>query len=373
MRGAASFALDLEKQLTLMADRAPSCRRVLEVARALVSSEAGAPLLGQFENAWHARTFSAFYERPLLLLAALRNDVLLEGATHPLFAALGADRPSADAATTEALLESLAPSRLACWMSIRARRVQTNEPRRGVTWLWPAAVAGASRGGRKIALVDVGASAGLNLVADQMTTSWRAHDGLPIRCARNVDTVARLGFDTRPLDVRKPDDRRWLEACVWPGERDRLEMQRRAVAAFVAMKPLPELSILTASAVPHRLAQLHTSLGPDVLVIAYQTLMVGYLVEQERKAYLEGMQAWLANAPPERAMWVTLEIGDSSDAERGCMLEARVSRGGHATHMALARTGYHPETLHIDRQAESELEFLVGQLPPSGRFKPSSR
>jgi hypothetical protein len=349
----APLAEDIERQLVLMADRAPSCRRVLEELRGLVDAESGGELLGRFEKVWQRRSFSAYYERPLLVLAALRDDALVEGRTHPLWRALGRDAPDAAAVTREAVAASVAKERLGFWMSLRTRRVQTNEVRRALVWLWPAALAGCGAGRRALAIVDIGASAGLNLSADGVDVEWTADDGGPIERAAAVNAHARLGFDTRPLDVRKPDDRRWLEACVWPGETDRLELQARAIDAFFAATPSPELSIATASAVPVRLAQLVREAPKNGLVIAYQSMMVGYLTPHEREAYERGMTAWLESAPARRAAWVQLEIGDSTEAERGTRIEVRVATGGGAARFEIGRTGYHPRTVHVDRQAEA--------------------
>ena len=50
-----------------------------------------------------------------------------------------------------------------------------------------------------------------------------------------------------------------------------------------------------------------------------------------------------------------LEIGNSQDAEIGTLVEARFYDGSAIRTLELARTGYHPETLHVDRAAEREL------------------
>ena len=58
--------------------------------------------------------------------------------------------------------------------------MKTNETSRALAWLWPASLAG---GGRRIALADVGASAGLNLVADALPNPWTTEDGSPLEVA----------------------------------------------------------------------------------------------------------------------------------------------------------------------------------------------
>ncbi len=346
---------DIQAQLALMGARAPSYGAVLRTLATLLIRPDDDGLRERFDHAWSKRSFGAYYERPLLLLATLRYDALVEGSSHPLFSAIAADDPDASSVTSDRLARALAADRLGFWMTLRNRRVQTNEPRRSVVWLWPAALVGCAARKRPVALVDVGASAGLNLAADGFSHGWLASDGGEIPVAREIDAKSRHGFDMRPLDVRKPEDRRWLEACVWPGEHTRLAQLRQAVDAFTRTTPPAKVSIATASAVPEKLAPFSRTVREGGLVIVYQSMLTGYLAPHERAAYERGMDRFLTSSPPCTALWVTLEIGNSQDAELGTLVEARFFDGSAVRTLELARTGYHPQTLHIDRAAESEL------------------
>ena len=124
--------------------------------------------------------------------------------------------------------------RLAAVMA--ARRTQTNEPARCATLL-PALAALP----QPLALIEVGASAGLTLLPDRYSYEYssaqgsRRVDGTDpaaplLRCAvtgpvpvpARVPAVAwRAGLDLSPLDVSDPGDVRWLHCLVWPGESDR--------------------------------------------------------------------------------------------------------------------------------------------------------
>ncbi|WP_396667909.1 DUF2332 family protein [Microbacterium sp. R86528] len=114
------------------------------------------------------------------------------------------------------------------------RSLQTNEPLRCAA-LMPALslIAG------PIALLEIGASAGLCLVPDRY--SYRYGDGTQLdpRAAastvlldcelvgrpalRMPEIVWRRGIDLQPLDASCADDRRFLSALVWPGEIGRSE------------------------------------------------------------------------------------------------------------------------------------------------------
>src|SRR5512138_1338138 len=258
--------------------------------------------------AWSERRFFAWYERPLLLLAALRHDVLAEGEPHALWPAFGPDADEA-AVDADALRAALAGARDRVYDALARRTVQTNETSRAIAWLWPAALAGASGGARPVAIADVGASAGLNLVADALPPIWSDGDGAPIDVARGVRAVSRLGLDPAPLDVLDADDARWLHACVWPGERERAARLLSAIDAFRAARIRPDAPVLVpiaAANVPARL-DLLSAAERGALVLATQTVVRDYLDPADRAEYERGMRAWLATHPAGEALWVELE------------------------------------------------------------------
>lgn len=135
---------------------------------------------------------------------------------------------------------------------LRTRSTQTNEIRRcvalrlGLDYVrrrWPGPVA----------LVEAGASAGLNLLADRY--GYRVGDRaelsadpapLTISCDVRGDAPAgpvlgpvpqiasRVGLDQRPVDVTDPAARAWLEAFVWPEQTADLATLRAAIGVAVA-------------------------------------------------------------------------------------------------------------------------------------------
>ena len=58
---------------------------------------------------------------------------------------------------------ALDPTRESAYRALAERWVQTNDTLRSVIWRWPAWLAGCEGGARPLCLVDLGASAGLNL------------------------------------------------------------------------------------------------------------------------------------------------------------------------------------------------------------------
>src|SRR5262249_36401190 len=123
-----------------------------------------------------------------------------------------------------------------------ARRTQTNEPARCATLL-PAL----AQLPPPLALIEVGASAGLTLLFDRYSYDYSGHlipgsdpDAPTLRCVPRgpvplpgrLPVIAwRAGLDLNPLDVTDDDDVHWLSCLVWPGEGDREERLAAAVAA----------------------------------------------------------------------------------------------------------------------------------------------
>jgi hypothetical protein len=131
---------------------------------------------------------------------------------------------------------------------IATKHTQTNEIGRTSLWLPSLAALEAEAG--PLAQVDVGASAGLNLlipyydfvyepggVVERMPRTAAA--GVRLTCgtrgavpvpARHPTIAAAVGIDRTPIDVTDPAQARWLEACVWPDQVVRFERLRAAIA-----------------------------------------------------------------------------------------------------------------------------------------------
>lgn len=119
------------------------------------------------------------------------------------------------------------------------RYTQTNECRRCVALLpaiWETSV-------DRFHLVDLGASAGLNLAMDRYGYRWghlewqgdaaliletEARGRAPV--PHPVEMLSRTGLDLHPVDASDPEDRRWLEALIWPEHHERRERLHAALA-----------------------------------------------------------------------------------------------------------------------------------------------
>jgi hypothetical protein len=150
------------------------------------------------------------------------------------------------------------------------RRTQTNEAGRCATLLPVLA-----RLPQPLALIEVGASAGLCLLPDRYGYDYGERrlappsgdaPVFPCRADRVTPLPAaqpriawRLGLDLDPLDVENASDCAWLETLVWPEQSDRLHRLQAAIQAARRDPPrivqgdlLADLPACILSAPPHR-------------------------------------------------------------------------------------------------------------------------
>jgi hypothetical protein len=165
-----------------------------------------------------------------------------------------------------------------------SRRVQTNEVGR-CAYLFPAFTRVATLAGdRPLALIEIGASAGLNLLWDRCryrydeTAAYGVGDSpVSIRCQLRGDLrpplvrrppaiVERIGIDLQPVDVDDEDAVRWLEALVWPEARERADLLRAAIA--LARREPPRLVSGDGAVV---LAATVDAMPPEVPVCVFHT------------------------------------------------------------------------------------------------------
>jgi Uncharacterized protein conserved in bacteria (DUF2332) len=198
------------------------------------------------------------------------------------------------------------PGDLAAIMT--ARRTQTNEPARCATLLPALALLP-----QPLALVEVGASAGLTLLPDKYSYDYAGHQVAgtdpdapvlacqprgPVPLPAQVPEVAwRAGLDLNPLDVTSDDDVRWLRCLVWPGETDRQE--RLSAAIETARRDPPPIyrgDLLT------DLPGLVSQAPGDATVVVYHSAVLGYVRRADRAEFARTVGAlgvtWLSNEGP---------------------------------------------------------------------------
>ena len=140
---------------------------------------------------------------------------------------------------------------------VRARRVQTNEVGR-CSYLTPAfGVVSLDAGNAPLGLIDVGASAGLNLLWDRY--QYRYSDGsmygrsdseVAIECelrsamphlpSKFPDVAFRAGVDLNPVDLGDDEEYLWMLALVWPDHPNRTALLKAARRVWLSDPPRVE-------------------------------------------------------------------------------------------------------------------------------------
>lgn len=193
-------------------------------------------------------------------------------------------------------------------VTMRSRRTQTNEPARCATLLPALALLP-----QPLALIEVGASAGLTLLPDRYSYDYSGHrvtgtdpiaPELPCRPhgpvplpARVPEIVWRAGLDLNPLDVMADDDVRWLQCLLWPGEHGRRE--RLDAAIETARRYPPKIhpgDLLTDT------ATLAGQAPPGATLVIFHSAVLAYVGVPQRIQFArlvrELAAVWLSNEAP---------------------------------------------------------------------------
>ena len=203
----------------------------------------------------------------------------------------------------DALLELLA-----------TEQVNTNEVGRSAV-IGPALTAVASRLHAPLGHLDVGCSAGLNLLCDRYRLDYGAAGAtgpeaapVEIRCdvvagsppiAPALPTIsARVGLDRTPLDVHDPEQSRWQLACVWP---DTGRLTRTRLALDEARRT--PLELVRGDAVDD-VGELIAGLPRDATAVVTTTWVVAYFSPEQRTGFRDALSA-ASQARP--VAWISAE------------------------------------------------------------------
>lgn len=184
-----------------------------------------------------------------------------------------------------------------------SRSTQTNEAGRCAALL-PSLARIAAAEKRPLALIEVGASAGLTLYPDhygyefddeagsvtQLAPAGAAPGTYPVlRCATAgpvplpaaLPLVAwRAGIDLNPLDIRDPEDVAWLEALIWPEQEFRRERLSQAIAVARTDPPL-----LVAGDLNEQLVSLAGQAPPEAALVVFHSAVMAYLDAAGREQF----------------------------------------------------------------------------------------
>lgn len=216
---------------------------------------------------------------------------------------------------------------------LEQRRTQTNEPGRCAVLLPLLALLP-----QPLALLEVGAAAGLCLLPDRYGYRYGAHHVGPsdvvFECAPRgslpvpghlPEIVWRAGIDLDPIDVTDDDAVRWLEALVWPDQPERIVRLRRAIE--IARREPPRVvrgDLLSCLEAVADQAPQHATL------VVFHTAALAYLDVEQRQEFARqarGLDAeWLSNEAPGVTPGVTQLLPDRASPGTGHFVLARGDR-----------------------------------------------
>jgi hypothetical protein len=309
--------MDRSRLLTALAGQRAYCEaRSPLYAAILAELEADAAAspawLESAERAWKDRTFAVGWEAAHLLLACM-HFWALKGAAGELAAvypSCGGSGAAPDGAARAFLKR--APAQF--WERLRRALVQTNEIGRSVAWMLAAA---AAFRGRELPFhfVELGASAGLNLVGDHLPHACRfaCADGRPVEPPAGWDlmphpVLTRTGLDLSPRRLADTEDRLWLKACVWADDLPRLERLDRATGIFLGLEKMPcgpRLERCSFADAPEWLLAQRPARAAEGLLV-FNSIATIYLGDEDYRELQRGMARALAPWQ-DRALWVEYE------------------------------------------------------------------
>jgi hypothetical protein len=257
--------------------------------------------------------------RPNLLLAAV-HFLLLGGTRHPLGAHYDTVRaldpsqpePGPDADVVADFKDFCLTHGAELLELIAVRNTQTNEVGR-CTALLPglALIAAGYPHGQPFHLLDLGTSAGLNLLFDSYRYTYRQRsDGAVLDAGRSGSEVhldcetrtplgqlpplalpliaGRTGIDALPIDPRSDDGAHWLLACLWPDNLQRFERLRGALA--VAHDTTDPPTVYQGDIIDD-LPEVADRIEGDAPLIVFHSWVAAYLTRERQGELVEAVRA----------------------------------------------------------------------------------
>lgn len=265
----------------------------------------------------HNTSHRAAFDVTNLLAAALHYEVLAgEPAVAPLahfYPTVGGNASpyrlfvdddhrsdSISAGFTQALHNAILARQETIAAYLKSSTVQTNETGRGYSWLFPASLAQWD----EVYLIDLGASAGLNLLADQRAFQFiHSSDGSQFFALGNAASLqftiraggklkyflhggsgklkiaSRIGYDIHPFHIVTEVDERTLKSFIWADQIERVQRLEEAIMAFNQVQSSPVPIQLYSASLPGDLSDVLDEQPRDLQqpLLIYNTYIKMYL------------------------------------------------------------------------------------------------
>lgn len=183
-----------------------------------------------------------------------------------------------------------------------SKLVQTNEVSR-CAYLYPMITEIYSKHKQPLALIEIGASAGLQLAMDHYNYEFNStqyiknsdcdvlikSENMGVPLPHSIYTKpaiqSRIGLDLNPIDVKDNEQLKWLQALIWPEHENRRQILSKA--AEVIKKLNVELLKGDAMTMIEKVCQ---SVHPDSLIVIYHTHVANQIPNQVKLDFLQSLK-----------------------------------------------------------------------------------
>ena len=231
------------------------------------------------------------------------------------------------------------------------RPVQTNEVLRCAALVF-GFLRVAAETGLPLRLLEVGASAGLNLRWDRyryeaegfhwgpvdspVKLEFELEGAGPPSLPQAVEIGSRQGCDTNPVDATTPDGQLTLLTYIWPDQAERIVRMKAALEVAAEVPVALDREPAAAWA-----ARMLAEPAPGQATVIYHSIVSQYLSDEERAALFETICAAGDRATPEAPLaWLRMEPADDR-----ANLELTLWPDGEDRQ--LARVGYHGNSVAL--------------------------
>ncbi len=332
---------------------------------------------------WHDKTFTTAMEQPLLL-GALVHGFALSGIAPLLRSKFPTTGGSYDSLKDHRKLAELVAMLFVDHDDVirsvlHSRRLQTNEVSRSITWLVPYLLLN-SKKKLPCILIELGCSAGLNLIADKLEWDWEVdmqHVRFGNKCNIKQRLTAdsdlqlasvleqlpilsslvtkRLGCDLSVPNVFDDGDMLDLSACIWGDDPGRLSRFQDSVSIRRSFGPNGGVVDLTEI----DLFEFLPSIDPRVLLeanephllIVYNTIVTTYFDRESYNHLRSQIDRLFARFRNHHCIWLeheTLreETSDENVPQTESHISAHFVDKGDLKTECIASTEMHPRNIH---------------------------
>jgi len=186
---------------------------------------------------------------------------------------------------------------------IQTKLVQTNEVRR-CAYLYPAFCYMYEKIKKPLALIELGTSAGLQLIWDKYSYQYNtseiygnadaelvlrseAHGNIqPYLLKHSPPVIARIGIDLHVNNLEDPEDNLWLKSLIWPEHNERIVHFEKAAACLKGQS----LELIQGNGVK-RLAETASKITEDCVIGIFHTHVANQMTHDDKVELINSIKS----------------------------------------------------------------------------------